>query len=282
MFSKVRSWTLRFPLGAFLMIAFGYTWICLILLAILAPDNSRSQFFYIPTVYGPTIAGLAIPLIAGGPRKLQEFLKRRLSWKLSPIWYLVSLLVIPILLLILRGLHPLIFPGISLPALVIERPWSSILVGFLMMLPYGPLAEELGWRGFALPLLQERMNALNASIVLGMIWWAWHLPQLLIPELQWAVGGLPVFLYLLLILPGSILAAWIFNRSNGSVLPAILLHASMNYFTGLLGFNSPYFFSMVVSSLWVVSLLIIICSGLKARQSGKPLIPFKLGKEISG
>jgi hypothetical protein len=105
------------------------------------------------------------------------------------------------------------------------------------------------------------MNALWSSLLLGVIWWAWHLPQLLIPELQWAVGGMPPIVFLLTILPGSILATWIVNNTRGSVLLTILFHGAVNYTMGLLGFNSPHFLPMTIAGLWIAAILVTLVFG---------------------
>jgi len=259
--SKVKVWIEQKQLAIFLIVTFVYTWVFQSLLVAFAPEKAQESVFYIPSIYGPTIAALAIPLLTGGWKSLAEFLKKRLFWKVSIAWYLIALLCIPFLLLAGRGLHLLIFPSVSLPPMVIEKPYTGLLIGFVIMLPFGPLGEELGWRGFALPELQTRMNALSASLILGVIWWVWHLPQLLIPELKWAVGGMTIFNYLLLMLPGSVLTAWIFNNSNGSALLTILFHASMNFFLGLLGFNSPYFLTLLIGLLWGAAILVTIICG---------------------
>ena len=113
------------------------------------------------------------------------------------------------------------------------------------------------------------MNAISASLVLGVIWWAWHLPQLFIPELQWSVGGIPPFMYLLLVVPISILATWIYNNTEGSVLLTILFHCSMNFSMGLLGFNSPHFLLMMLAGLWVVAILVTLIFGPKRLSTTK-------------
>lgn len=258
MFSAIRKWVRNHALRAFLMFAFGYTWTFQILLAVFAPEQAWKMNSLRLAAYGPTIAALIVPLIAFGPQGLVDFLGRRLAPKGNPLFYAVGLFLIPALLLILRGIHSLAFPDLPLDMPVIKGQAVNLLLGFLAALTFGPLAEELGWRGFAQPELQKRVNPLLASLVLGVIWWAWHLPSLLIPAYQWAVGGMPVLLYLALIMPGAVLAAWIYNRSRGSVLPVILFHGSMNFFMGLLGFNSPYFIPMVIGGLWLCGILAAI------------------------
>lgn len=258
MLSTIRTFTRKHQLGVFLGIAFGYTWIFQVLLALVFPEEAQRAGYFRLAVYGPTLAALIIPLIASGPKGLAAFLRERLAPRGNPILYGVVLFLIPAMLLVLRGIHSLAFPEITLEMPILSGQAMPILAGFLSALTFGPLAEELGWRGFALPEIQKRLNPLPASLVLGLIWWAWHLPSLLIPAYQWAVGGIPALLYLLCIMPGSVLAVWIYNRSNGSVVPAILFHGSMNYFLGLLGFNSPYFIPMVFGGLWLCAILAAI------------------------
>jgi membrane protease YdiL (CAAX protease family) len=280
MFSTILNWIRDHKLTIFLLLAFGYTWAFQILLATFAPDQAQQTSFFRLAAYGPTLAALAVPLIGFGPKGLLDLLRKRLTPKGGPIWYGVALILIPALLLILRGIHTLAFPDLALEMPVLKGQVINLLAGFLMALTFGPLAEELGWRGFALPELQKQMNPLLASLVLGLIWWAWHLPQLLLPAYQWAVGGIPVVLYLILVMPGSVLAAWIYNNSRGSVLPAILFHGSFNYFMSLLGFDSPYFLPFVLAGLWLSAILVALLSGPtltsvpykhKAWFSGQPI-----------
>ena len=261
MLTKFRTLIKKNLLLAFFLIAFGYSWVFNALIAWLAPDRSSDLAIYLPSIYGPTISAILICLVLGGPRKLAEFLKRSLSWKAGISWYLVSLLGIPLLLLVIRTIHKLLFPELIIDPIQLPKPVTAILTGYLMSLTFGPFGEELGWRGFALPLLQKRINALVSSLILGVIWWAWHLPQLLIPELKWAVGGMPPFIFLLTILPGSVIAAWVYNNSGGSTLLTILFHGSMNFSMGLLGFNSPHFIPMMIAGLSIAAVIITLVYG---------------------
>lgn len=272
MFSAIRNWIKDHQLAAFLIIAFGYTWTFQILLARFAPEKAHLMSNFRLAVYGPSLAALLVSILACGPRGLLDFLKERLDPRGNPLVYAVALFFIPVLLLSLRGIHALAFPDFSLEMPALKGQGLNILIGFLMALTFGPLAEELGWRGFALPELQKKMNPLLASLILGLIWWAWHLPSLLIPAYQWAVGAMPVLPYLALIMPGSVLGAWIYNQSHDSVLPAILFHGSMNFCMGLLGFSSPYFFPLLLGGLWGTAILVSIIWGpaLRMNREGSP------------
>ena len=94
-------------------------------------------------------------------------------------------------------------------------------VMIIAQLPSSPLLEEFGWRGFALPKLQEHFSALTSSLLLGLLWGLWHLPLTL-------AYGDPVFPFLLKITAISVLITWVFNNTRGSMLLAMLCHASLN------------------------------------------------------
>ena len=89
------------------------------------------------------------------------------------------------------------------------------------------LAEEPGWRGFALPRLQQRYGPLLGTIILGLLWGGWHLPLFLT---SWALStnGLEVCEFILSALSIAIVITWVFNHTRGSLLIAILLHANVD------------------------------------------------------
>ena len=99
----------------------------------------------------------------------------------------------------------------------------------------GPIAEEFGWRGFALPKLQARIGALYAGLLIGVIWGLWHLPFFIFPEGASVIGNIPFVWYLPLVTAWSVLFTWIYNNTNGSVLMMILFHAAINTTLGSLG-----------------------------------------------
>jgi membrane protease YdiL (CAAX protease family) len=98
---------------------------------------------------------------------------------------------------------------IDLAGLILTLPLS-----FVSQIPTSLLLEEAGRRGFALPVLQGCLSALASSLVLGLAWGAWHLPLII-------VYGDPLPAYLLLIVANSVLIAWVFNNTGGSLLLAL-------------------------------------------------------------
>ncbi len=91
----------------------------------------------------------------------------------------------------------------------------------------GPLGEEFGWRGFALPRLLQRRPPLAAALILGAIWWAWHLPTFFIPTLSQHQLSIPFFLVNSLAL--SVIMTWLYLRTRGDLLLMILVHVAANY-----------------------------------------------------
>ncbi|MEM4560917.1 MAG: CPBP family intramembrane glutamic endopeptidase [Candidatus Caldarchaeum sp.] len=96
----------------------------------------------------------------------------------------------------------------------------------LHLLPRGPFQEECGWRVYALERLQRRWSALVSSMLLGLVWGAWHAPLFLIPgTIQ---SQTPAWGFMILIVAGSILFTWVYNNTNNSILAVMLFHTMNN------------------------------------------------------
>jgi uncharacterized protein len=109
--------------------------------------------------------------------------------------------------------------------------WAIPLIFGVVLVAGGPLGEELGWRGFALPRAQQVMSPVSATLLVALVWALWHLPRLTDPgSVQ---HGVPWSLFLGQILVTSVFYTWLVNRSE-SLVPTLLLHASFNTSVGLL------------------------------------------------
>ena len=95
---------------------------------------------------------------------------------------------------------------------------------FLPLLILGPLSEEIGWRGYALPRLQKRWNALTSSVIIGVIWGLWHLPLFMMVGTSQHELGDPFIGFLIKMTASSILYTWLYNNTQQSIWSAILLH----------------------------------------------------------
>jgi membrane protease YdiL (CAAX protease family) len=122
----------------------------------------------------------------------------------------------------LGGQHP------SLGTLIGELPSSllTLVVTAVYMLIFVMLGEEVGWRRYALPALQARYSAFIASLILGVVWVFWHLPVFFNPDTSYS--DLSFLLFVVFLVPVTILMTWLFNSTAGSVLMAMIFHAVMN------------------------------------------------------
>lgn len=170
--------------------------------------------------------------------------------------------------------------------ITVDMSWvsnlPSVILGNLFLFIFicvFAAGEEFGWRGYALDRLQKRFNAIISSIVLGIIWWAWHIPAL--GNLSSISGGqtINVWVYLVTILEFAVLLTWIYNNTNGSILAVILFHAMFNmasYATipiaNQIPTNSiPYYYSLIV--LLTIAFTVTIVYGPKrlVRQRKKQM-----------
>ena len=222
--SRYRAWLQRHRLSAFVVLAIAISWSSWPLYA--AGLIPRMEFLPI----GPLVAAvIVIALTEGGPG-FQVWGRRLIRWRVSWVWYAVALFL-PALLALATGFTNVAL-GAPAPGLA-EVSGSGLLMVFAVRLVNpldGPLGEEPGFRGYALPLLQARRTPLRAAAILGVIVSLWHLPLVLFGGLS--LIGLPSTFVI------TFLYVWLFNRSGGSVLLTFLFHNSQGTFTvGSFGFS---------------------------------------------
>jgi membrane protease YdiL (CAAX protease family) len=223
----------RHPLIAYFVIAYAFTWTYDLLFLVLFPVPdilNRSA----PRDLGPSVAAAVVTATVTGRAGLRRLGRRLLLWRVNVGWYLFIALGVPAIFV--AGI--LLVPG----ALASFRPPSltdlllyPVLFLFIVVLG-GPLFEEPGWRGFALPRLQSRWGPLAGTVVLGVLWAGWHATEYLTPEFSRANGGLTasgVAVFLASAVCFSIIITWVFNHTAGSILIAILLHGFINFSQGL-------------------------------------------------
>jgi membrane protease YdiL (CAAX protease family) len=157
------------------------------------------------------------------------------DWRVKARWWAAAVLLLAGLFAVAVALAMLTGAAALDPG-----PWTSLfsLVVFLIVMAFG---EETGWRGFALPRLQQGRSPLKATLILSLFWWLWHLPFYWTypPAVEGAqqIGFLAAFgiLQLVVCLTLGTLCAWVYNGSGGNILMAVLLHASWNFW--LFGFS---------------------------------------------
>jgi len=174
---------------------------------------------------GPLLAAIIIIKASGG--SILKWLKQIMSWKIKIRWYIVAL-GLPILIFsITTGIYAVLGGNIDLGGMDNIEFLIFIIPLFIYTTLLGGGIEEFGWRGFALPKLQESYNALAASLILGFFHAFWHMPMLLMPGTFHANSSFG--LYVVSGLALSVLFTWLYNNT-GSVILAVLFHGMRNTF----------------------------------------------------
>jgi membrane protease YdiL (CAAX protease family) len=190
---------------------------------------------------GPTLSAFIMTAATEGRAGLRRLLGRYVLWRVGIRWYLFALLGVPLVMV----LGTMIVSG-GLPNLgALGGP--SYVLGYLAFFVLvfvfgGPLLEEPGWRGFALPRLERLHGPLGGTLILGVLWALWHLPEFLVPSWAASSGGggiVGITLFTITAITFTIVITWVFNNTRASLLLAILVHASIDTFGSTLGAIFP-------------------------------------------
>lgn len=208
-----------------------------------AISPSLSAYILIRKYYGKTV--------------LSQIINSYKDWKIKVKWYLVSIFLFPTIaffsILVNKyflntafAIDPGTPVGNALASYGAIGTFIFLIILFCTQIFSSPLFEELGWRGFALPILQKKYSALLSAIIIGLIWGLWHLP------LTIAYGSLS-FIYYFNFIAYSILMTWIFNNTKGNMLLMLLFHASLNISMTYLDFGQPkwiyFLFSLLILTI---------------------------------
>jgi len=227
----------RHPLVSFFAMAYALTWLAwspwyLSEAGIgLLPYDGDSISDYLNTValiMGPTLSAFIMTGATEGRDGVRRLLRRIVLWRVGLGWYLFVLLGIPAIIV----LSTVVLPGAlsSFQASTVPSTlFLYVVAGPVFLFAGGPVFEEIGWRGFALPRLQRLYGPLVGTLVLGALWGLWHLPLFLVPSWDTPHGSLlDIALFVIVAVSIAIVITWVFNNTKDSVLLAILAHGSIN------------------------------------------------------
>ena len=220
--------------------------------------------------WAPGLVAVALTAWTAGRGAVSALLGRILIADVPVRYYVFAVAYIPAVKLTAAVLHRVILGG-----------WPRIDTGVLLMAPVAvafstpfQAGEEIGWRGYALPRLAAGLGLTGASLVLGLIWALWHLPQFYI------AGGdsyhQPFLVYTVTVAGLSVAFAWLYARSGGSLLLVMLLHSAINNTKDIVPSASgmtPGVFSLDASAVsWLTMCLVWICAAyLLVRLRGERL-----------
>jgi hypothetical protein len=220
------------------------------------PFSPSSPLYYVAG-YSVSLAGIALTAKYAGRDGLRRLGQRLIPWGSAPRWYLIVALsyaaITGIALQVASFFHstatavpngPLFLSGLFLAA--VRDP--------------GPMGEEFGWRGFALPRLLERYSPFNASLRLGLIHAAWHLPLFFIPGMPQTQASFPLFT--LGVVAIAIFDTALYLRTGANLLLAILVHLMANICGGIAAHGQTLnFFFFVAEGL--AAAVVVLLGGLR-------------------
>ena len=179
---------------------------------------------------GPLIASFLTTWIFLKKEGLKNLIAK--CFQIKPLIYLAIALFSPFILAIIAVLisHFMNKTAINFNGLLHSKefPQFSLLTFFLYNLFFFGFGEEVGWRGFALPRLQNKMNALTSSIILTLFWALWHLPLFFYRPGYTTMDMAGIFGWFFSLLTGSILLTWLYNSSGGSILMCAVFHSTID------------------------------------------------------
>jgi CAAX protease family protein len=261
----MKTFIKEYPVWSFLIINYIISWSFLYpSYQIILKNDGITPLALIGLIgaYGPTIAAIIVQYIID-KKKLKVLLRSLIKVK-SSLKIILFVITVPMLFYLVAYLFSIkVFDGnLSFNWLI---ALSNIPFWFLAALPFGPMGEELGWRGFMLPKLLEKYSIIKSTFLVGLAWGVWHLasftfPGAAIPEFL-NVSAWTIILYFTNTIALSFVFTYVYFKTNGSVFYAILLHAFFNAASNisLSLFGKTDNFSILLSTYIINIVLVALC-----------------------
>lgn len=205
-------------------LAFGLSWVPWLAILVTTGDpfaDPASVALFVGGGFGPTLAGVILAGVSQGRTGLRrlgnDLMRRRLGR-----WY--GLLLLPL---------PVVVIAVAVTVTLGEASWELAGPAHMILLPTALLGglllgglEEIGWRGFLQPRMQDHVTALTGSVVVGLVWALWHAPLFFLESTSQASSSPLWFTVHAIAL--SVILTWIYNGTAGSLLLVVLFHGTTN------------------------------------------------------
>jgi len=247
----------------FFLLTFAVTWTCFITVAVAIPaEKPLGYALVLLGAYAPSYVALSLTAWRERQQGVRVILRHVIQWQVATRWYLFAVFYIVAIkftaALILRA-------GTGAWPRFGTTAWYVIPLAIAFSTPF-QAGEEIGWRGYALPRLSDHLGLRRASILLGMIWAVWHLPQFFIRASDTYGQSFAIFAFQVVAI--SVTLAWLWNVTSKSLLLPMLLHSAANNSTDIVPSSAPganHAFGLTASPvawmtvllLWVVALYLL-------------------------
>ena len=234
---KQTNWLTKYSILVYGILAYGLSWgigfsaFAAMQNGLLDPDGTFASVLGQIAAASPALAALVVIAATRGRQGIADWLRSLAKWRVGLQWYFFALLGIPIVVL---TAYSIIYATPLFQTLF--QQWPILFTKFLPAVAFTffgtGLAEEPGWRGFALPGIQAKYGPLLGSLILGVFWAMWHLPNVVL----WDTPMIFFLLQIMATMISTFVHTWVYNETRGSVFIAMLLHASGNMTSGLVSF----------------------------------------------
>ena len=209
--NTIRTAIKGYPLASYFVLAYVFAWSLVLLTRV-------SLLFGFLALFGPASAAIIVTASTDGRTGVRALFQRLAIGRVGLRWYIVALGLPAVLSLGTVGLSL----ALGMPTTVQFNALSPVAITLFILV----IGEELGWRGYALPRLQTRFGGVGASLILGILWAGWHLPNQFIPGLDCYGYGFGAFACYVVAM--TVLFTWLARETRGSVLLAWLFHGAIN------------------------------------------------------
>ena len=251
----------------FVVLTFASTWACWIAANALSGRSGTASLaiggLVLLGTIAPSLVALALTARREGRAAVQTLLRRVTQSNVGLRWYVFAV-----------GFMPAIKLSVALIHRVITGAWPRfgdeswyLMAGAILISTWVQAGEEIGWRGYALPSLSRRVGLAQASLILGVVWASWHLPLFVMLDSDKLGQSFPI--YLVQVTALSVAAAWLYWRTDGSLLLVMIFHAAANNTKDIVpsavpGASDPLAFSpspvawLTVAMLWVAAVFFLV------------------------
>lgn len=249
----------------FFIIVFLVAWILFITANLISTDGELSTLSRVLIFMGaisPGLVAIFITAITKGGEGVKALIAKISFTDTNVKWYVFAVTFIAFL----KGLAALVYFLVynSWPQFG-TTSWYVMVLGIAVSM-WTQAGEEIGWRGYALPLMSKKFGLAMASILLGILWAIWHLPLFYVAAADTFNRSFP--LYMLQVTGLSVIMAWLFWKVNGNLLPLMVFHAAINNTKDIVpsaskASASPFTLNaspiawITVALLWVVACYVI-------------------------
>jgi membrane protease YdiL (CAAX protease family) len=245
----------------FFVLAYALMWLCFfaVVRARLPQSNPLAYAALLLGTFAPSLAAILITALSTGKDGLRELLRPVLRWEVAGKYYVFALTYIVAIKICAALMYR--FSTGSWPRFG-NFPLYVIPFAIAFSAPF-QFGEEVGWRGFALPRMAERWGLPLGSLILGVIWGVWHLPQFFVRGAD--TYGQSFWFFVAEVSAMSTAFAWLWMRTSGSLLLTMFLHSAINNSKDIVPSvlpapGNPFVFRASPTG-WLTLILLWCCAG---------------------